>query len=269
MAHYVNKLAPIKTIYTIHDPKPLREHLGYWRLKNFNKDNYIFISKSQLNKFNGMVKSVGVIYHGVDTVKFQFDKKGGDYLAFLGRYIKEKGVTEAIYAAKKADRTLRMVGDDAYRALPYFQNNVLPHLKKGVVEDETFFGEGDRDKFLREAKALLFPILWDEPFGMVMIEAMSSGTPVIAFNKGSVSEVIKDGVTGFIIEPDDRNKASRWIIKKTGRDGMQEAINRIYSMNDEEYAEMRDQARKHIEDNFTVEKMVEDHEKVYKKIIAS
>ena len=267
MAHYVNKLAPIKTVYTVHNPKPLREHLEYWRLKNFNKDNYIFISKSQLNKFNDMVKSVGIVYHGVDIVKFQFDKKGGDYLAFLGRYIKEKGVYEAIYAAKKTGRSLKMVGDDAYRVLPYYQNNILPYLKKGSIEDESFLGEGDRSGFLRGAKALLFPILWDEPFGMVMIEAMSSGTPVIAFNKGSVSEVILDGVTGFIIEPDNIGKTNNWIIKKTGRDGLVEAINRIYSMNDAEYMKMRDQARKHIEDNFTVEEMVDNYEKLYEQIL--
>ena len=267
MAHYVNKLGPIKTVYTLHDPKPLREHLVYWRLNSFNKDNYIFISQSQLNKFSGMVHSAGVIYHGVDTNKFNFDKKGGDYLAFLGRYIKEKGLTEAIYAAKKTGKTLKMVGDDAYRVLPYYQKNILPHLKKGVVEDKSF-GVSDRDEFLRHARALIFPILWDEPFGMVMIEAMSCGTPVIAFNRGSVSEVIKDGVTGFIIEQ-DKKKSSRWIIKKTGREGLIEAINRIYGLTQEEYMKMRAAVRKHVEDNFTVDKMVEEHEKVYKKIVGN
>lgn len=266
-AHYLNHLEPLKTVYTLHDPKPLREHLVYWRLKFFKKDNYIFISDSQLNKFNGMVHSVGVIRHGVDIDKFIFDKTGGNYLAFLGRYIKEKGVAEAIYAAEKTDKTLKMVGDDAYRVLPYYQKNILPKLKKGRVED-TSFGEAGRDEFLRKAKALLFPILWDEPFGMVMIEAMSCGTPVIAFNRGSVEEVIKDGITGFIIEQ-DKSKTSKWVIKKTGKEGLIEAINRIYGMSKEEYEQMRLSTRKHIEDNFTIDKMVEEHEKVYKKIIGS
>lgn len=267
MAHYVNKLVPVKTVYTIHDPRPLREHLEYRRLLSFKKDNYIFISESQLETFNGLVKSVGVIRHGVDVNKFKFGKKGGDYLAFLGRYIKEKGVVQAIYAAEKTGKSLKMVGDDAYRSLPYYQKNILPKLKKGSIEDKSF-GEALRDDFLREARALLFPILWNEPFGMVMIEAMSSGTPVIAFNKGSVSEVIKDGVTGFIIEH-DRGKSSKWVIKKTGVEGFVEAINRIYEMPAEEYEQMRLACRMHVEENFTIDKMVEGHEKVYKKIIDS
>ena len=256
MAHYVNKIELLKTVYTLHDPKPRREHLVYRRLNSFNKDNYIFISESQLNTFDNMVHSAGVVRHGVDINKFKFDKTGGEYLAFLGRYIKEKGVLEAISAAKKTGKTLKMVGDDAYRVLPYYQKNVLPFLKNGVVEDKSF-GEAERDEFLREAKALLFPILWNEPFGMVMIEAMSSGTPVIAFNRGSVAEVIKDGVTGFIIEPDEKHKSSKWIIKKTGKEGLAEAISRIYSMSQEEYKQMRISSRIHVEENFTIEKMVE------------
>lgn len=268
VAHYINRIVHIPTVYTIHDPRPLREHLEYWRLKNFNQDNYIFISESQLNKFNGMVHSVGVVYHGVDMNKFNFDKKGGDYIAFLGRYIKEKGVAEAIYAAKKTGKTLKVVGDSAYRILPYYQKNILPYLEKGVIEDKSF-GESDRDEFLRDARVLLFPILWDEPFGMVMIEAMSSGTPVIAFNRGSVSEIIKDGITGFIIDPDNENKTNNWIIKKAGKEGLVEAINRIYSMSEEEYMKMRALARKHVEDNFTVEKMVDGYEAVYNKILIS
>ncbi len=265
MAHYMNKLVPIKTVYTLHDPRPLREHLEYRRLQSFKKDNYIYISSNQLETFKGFVKSVGVIRHGVDINKFKFGKNGGDYLAFLGRYIKEKGVTQAILAAEKTGKTLKMVGDDAYRALPYYQKNILPKLRRGVIEDKSF-GEAERDEFLKEARALLFPILWNEPFGMVMIEAMSSGTPVIAFNKGSVSEVIKDGITGFIIEH-DRGKSSKWIIKKTGVEGLAEAIERIYSMNEADYRKMREACRKHVEENFTTDRMVEEHEKVYRKII--
>ena len=266
MAHYINRIIDLQTVNTIHDPIPLREYLEHWRFNHFKKDNYIFISESQLNKFNGMVHSVGVVYHGVDVNKFNFEKKGGEYIAFLGRYIREKGVTEAIYAAKKTGKTLKMVGDDAYRVLPYYQKNILPYLEKGVIEDKSF-GESDRDEFLKNARVLLFPILWDEPFGMVMIEAMSSGTPVIAFNRGSVSEVIKDGITGFIIEPDNENKTNKWIIKKAGKEGLIEAINRIYRMSEEEYMKMRVSARKHIEENFTVEKMVDGYERIYNQLI--
>src|SRR3989344_7388553 len=262
MAHYVNLISPIKTVYTIHDPKPLGEHLQYWRLKHFRNDNYIFISKSQERNFRNLAKSIGVIYHGVDIKKFAYENGEGEYLAFLGRYIEEKGVLEAIAAAKKSDLTLKMIGDDAYRVLPYYQNNILPNLKKGSIEDESFFGEGDRGTFLRNAKALLFPIQWEEPFGMVMIEAMACGTPVIAFNRGSVSEIVRDGLTGFIIDQDDTNRPNKgkWIIKKQGIEGLVEAIKRIDEID-------RAACRKHVEENFTVEKMVHGYEEVYKKIL--
>lgn len=262
LAHYVNKIIPITTVYTLHDPRPRGEHIEYWRFKHFPHDNYIFISQSQRRNFRGLLHSVGVIYHGVDTNKFSFSEKGGDYLAFIGRYIKEKGVVEAIHASKSAKVPLKMVSDKAYRVLPYYQQKILPHLKKGVVEDETFLGEGDRGMFFKNAKALLFPIQWEEPFGMVMIEAMSCGTPVIAYNRGSVSEIIKDGLTGFIIDQDEKDRPGRgsWVIKKQGVAGLVEAINRIGQID-------RKNCRAHIEENFSIEKMVEGYENVYNQAI--
>lgn len=267
MAHYLNRLADLPTVYTVHDPVPRKEYLEYWRFKHFRADNYIFISKSQLENFRGLVKSVGVIYHGVDTEKFSFGVLGGEYLALIGRYIKEKGVVEAIIASKRAGIPLKMVGDEVYRQLPYYQIKVLPYLKKGVIEDETFLGEADRSGFLKNAKALLFPILWEEPFGLVMIEAMACGTPVIAFARGSVSEIVKDGETGFIINPSDSDIRGNWVIKKTGIDGLIEAVKKVTGMTREEYQKMRYACRAHVEKNFTVEKMVEGYEKVYQKVL--
>lgn len=269
IAHYLNRIVKFPTVYTIHDPRPLREHIEYWRFNHFKKDNYVFISQSQLGDYRGLLHGVAVVYHGVNTEKFAFEQSGGEYLAFLGRYIKEKGVAEAIAVAKKTSRPLRMVGDDAYRALPYYQKKVLPYLKKGVIEDESFFGEGDRGKFLKDAKAILFPIQWEEPFGMVMVESMSCGTPVIAFNRGSVSEIVKDGLTGFIIDQNDQNRPNKgkWIIKKKGVEGLVEAINKIYNMSPEEYQKMREASRKHVEENFTIPKMVNGYEEVYNQIL--
>ncbi|OGH23313.1 MAG: hypothetical protein A2958_00080 [Candidatus Levybacteria bacterium RIFCSPLOWO2_01_FULL_38_13] len=263
MAHYINRLADLPTVYTIHDPLPRREHLEYWRFKHFRNDNYIFISESQLKNFSGLVKSVGVIYHGVNTKKFSFGDGNQGYIAFIGRYIKEKGVVEAITASKEAGVTLRMVGDDAYRKLAFYQTKIKPHLNKGVIEDETFLGEADRGSFLRNAKALLFPILWEEPFGMVMIESMACGTPVVAYNHGSVSEIIKDGITGFIVDPDEGNNhkgKGSFIIKKTGIEGLVEAVKNIDKID-------RSACRKHVEENFTVEKMVDGYERVYSQLI--
>ncbi len=262
VAHYVNRLVDIPTVYTLHDPCPRREHLEYWRFRHFKNDNYVFISKSQVKNFRGLLNPVGIVYHGININKFPFESKEGSYLAFLGRYIEEKGITDGIHAAIKSKIALKMIGDDAYRALPYFKNKILPHLKKGVVEDETFFGKSNRGPFLKHAKALLFPIKWEEPFGMVMIETMACGTPVIAYNRGSVSEIVRDGLTGFIIDPDDKERPGKgsWIIKKQGVDGLLEAIQRIGEIN-------RSSCRKHVEENFSIEKMVEGYEEVYSKII--
>ncbi|MDO8460872.1 MAG: glycosyltransferase family 4 protein [bacterium] len=262
VAHYVNRLVNIPTVYTIHDPRPRREHLEYWRFRHFKNDNYIFISHSQVKNFKGLIRTAGVIYHGIKVNKFPFSGQPGEYLAFLGRYIEAKGIIDAIAATKRSNSLLKMIGEDAYRALPYYKNRILPHLKKGVVEDETFFGKSDRGPFLKNAKALLFPIQWEEPFGMVMIEAMACGTPVIAYNRGSVAEIIKDGLTGFIIDQDEKDRPGKgkWVIKKQGVAGLVEAINRIGEID-------RNNCRKHIEENFSIEKMVKGYEEVYTKVI--
>lgn len=267
VAHYVNRAIPIKTVYTIHDPRPRKEHLEYWRFKNFQKDKYIFISKSQLRNFRKLIRCVGIVYHGINIGKFTFSEKGGEYFAFLGRYVKEKGVVEAIEAAKSVGMTLKMIGENAYRRLPYYKEKVLPQIKKGVIEDETFLAEADRVVFLKNARALLFPIRWEEPFGLVMIEAMACGTPVAAFARGSVPEVLVDGETGFIVNPSSHDIRGNFIIKKTGVEGLREAVKKIYAMPQDKYQKMRQACRAHVEKNFTVERMVDDYEEIYRNIL--
>lgn len=102
-----------------------------------------------------------------------------------------------------------------------------------------------------------------------MIEAMACGTPVVAYARGSVPEVIKDGETGFIVNPSDTDIRGNWIIKKTGIEGLCEAVERIYSMPEDQYRQMRRNCRAHVEKNFTVERMVDEYEKVYKEILLS
>jgi glycosyltransferase involved in cell wall biosynthesis len=143
---------------------------------------------------------LATVHHGlpVDLHEPTFDQ--GDYLAFLGRISPEKRVDRAIEIAKRIGMPLRVAAkiDDADRS--YFESEISDLLVNSDVEFVGEIGETEKTEFLGKAAALLFPIDWPEPFGLVMIEAMSCGTPIIAFRGGSVAEIIDEGVTGFIVE---------------------------------------------------------------------
>jgi glycosyltransferase involved in cell wall biosynthesis len=143
------------------------------------------------------------VYHGIpaDVHKPTFEQ--GEYLAFLGRISPEKRVDRAIEIASRVGMRLKVAAkiDNADR--DYFESEISDLLANSDVEFIGEIGEKDKSEFLGNAAALLFPIDWPEPFGLVMIEAMSCGTPIIAFRGGSVAEIVDDGVTGFIVETID------------------------------------------------------------------
>jgi len=144
---------------------------------------------------------IGTVYHGLpsDLLEFTAAPRGG-YLAFLGRMSPEKRPDRAVEIARRTGLPLRMAAkvDNADRE--YFEHTVAPLLDDPLVEFIGEIGEAEKSAFLGNARALLFPIDWPEPFGLVIIEAMACGTPVIAYPCGSVPEVVEDGVTGFIVE---------------------------------------------------------------------
>jgi glycosyltransferase involved in cell wall biosynthesis len=142
----------------------------------------------------------GTIYHGLPEHLYTFCDQPGTYLAFMGRIAPEKRVDRAIEIAKQLDMPLKIAAKVDAIDQEYFVSVVQPLLRHPLVEYVGEIGEGDKDAFLGHASALLFPIDWPEPFGLVMIEAMACGTPVIAYRRGSVSEVIDEGVTGFIVD---------------------------------------------------------------------
>lgn len=240
---FVN-LTKTPTVFTLHDPMSAswNKSVGYcpWR----NKAHYISISDNQ-RKGMPNLNYAGTVYNGLEIEKFKFKKKRGNYLAFLGRYSFEKGADVAVSVAVKSKEKLKMAG--TVWGGGFYDEKIKPHLQKNKIEDLGFLNSEKVSDFLRNAKALLFPIRWEEPFGLVMIEAMACGTPVIAFDNGAVSEIVVDGKTGFIVE---NEKEMIEALKKTDQ------INRA-------------DCRKYIEDNFTIEKMVEEHEKIYEKIVNS
>jgi glycosyltransferase involved in cell wall biosynthesis len=165
---------------------------------------------------------VGTVHHGLPIDLLRFNPTPGDYLAFLGRISPEKRVDRAIAIATAAGWPLRIAAkvDDADRE--YFERNVRSLLDHPLVEYVGEIGEADKSAFLGGARALLFPIDWPEPFGLVQIEALACGTPVVAFRGGSVEEVIDEGITGFIVdtveEAIDRLPALDRIQRRTCRD---------------------------------------------------
>lgn len=160
------------------------------------------------------VEWVGTVHHGLDPAEYTFRPKPGEYLAFLGRMSPEKGVDRAIEIARRAGLPLKIAAKVGDGDRDHFNRRIEPLLQRsrGFVEFIGEIGGAARDRFLGGARALLFPINWPEPFGLVMIESMAVGTPVIAFRRGSVPEVMEDGVTGLVVDTVEQAvEAVRWI----------------------------------------------------------
>ena len=190
----------IPTLTTMHGRLDLPE-LGPV-FAEFNDMKVVSISAAQRAPLPH-ARWIGIVHHGLPIQLHRFHPEPDDYLAFLGRVSPEKRLDRAIEIALRAGLPLKIAAkvDKADRA--YFNALIRPLLNHPLVE---FIGEiGDQEKgsFLGQAKALLFPIDWPEPFGLVMVEALACGTPVIAYRHGSVPEVLEHGVTGFIVSNQD------------------------------------------------------------------
>lgn len=252
-----SKISKIPMIFTLHGDLDTEQNIPGQKeiLSNYKDANFVSISNKQRNGASEL-NYIDTIYNGIDLNFFDFNKKPKDkYLIFLGRISDKKGPIEAIQIAQKAGVKLKIAAKIDENKKEFYNSKIKPQIDGKQIE---FIGEvnpKERNQLLKNALCLLNPIKWEEPFGLVMIEAMACGTPVIAFDRGSVSEIIKDGETGFIIKSGDIN-------------GMAKAVRKIQEMSDSEYGKMRQNCRKHIEDNFSIEKMVSGYEKVYQKIIA-
>ncbi len=151
---------------------------------------------------------VGTVYHGLPDTLIPFNAQGGDYLAFLGRISPEKRPDRAIDIAIKSGMKLKMAAKVDHADREYFAKEIEPLLDHPLIEFIGEIGDSDKPDFLGNARALLFPIDWPEPFGLVMIEAMAAGTPIIAWNTGSTPEVIDHGRSGFLVTSIDEAVAA-------------------------------------------------------------
>jgi glycosyltransferase involved in cell wall biosynthesis/quercetin dioxygenase-like cupin family protein len=187
---------------------------------------------------------IRTIHHGIDLDEFTFNPEPqGDYLLFFGRIHFDKGAKEAIEIARRSKKRLIMAG--IIQDEVYFEREVEPHLDSDNITYVGSVGPEKRDALLRDASALLHPINFNEPFGLSVTEAMACGTPVIAFNRGSMPELIRDGVNGYLVSTVEE------AVHAVGRLGN---INRV-------------DCRKFIKENFSVERMVTEYIKVYEEII--
>lgn len=188
---------------------------------------------------------VGMVHHGLDAEKLPYQATGGDYLAFLGRVSPEKGLHHAIEIARRTGMRLKVAAkvektDDAYG------REVLPKLNESFVEFVGEISDVEKPEFLGGARALLFPIQWPEPFGLVMIESMAMGTPVIAFENGSVPEVLRHEKTGFVVR------------------SVEEACEAVSKLDRIERAT----CRREFEERFISTRMARDYVRIYEKLIA-
>ncbi len=225
----------------------------------FKKLNLICISKSA-NQLAKKTKVRKVIYNGIDTELYRFQAQKDDHLLWLGRlsrakdnkgnFMDPKGIKWAIKLARATNSKLLLSGN--VEDIEFFNKDVRPYLSKkikwvGPVSPELPLTKKHVARLMAKAKVFLMTINWQEPFGLVMAESMSCGTPVIGFDRGSVSELVINGKTGFVVKPSQ------------GLAGLKKALKNIDKINPMD-------CRKHIEKNFSLEKMVENYEKTYRNL---
>ena len=231
----MTKTPLVSTIHGFSSPAILPVYQKYNRATH-----YVAISDSDKS---AELDYVATIHHGIDLNHFSYQESTGDYLLFFGRIHPDKGTKECIEIAQNTGKKLIIAG--IIQDEGYYAREVVPHLNNDSCVYIGSVGPEERDKVLAGALALLHPIGFDEPFGLSVVEAMACGTPVIAINRGSMPEVIKSGVTGFLVNDTLE---------------MTEAVGKIPELD-------RGACRRWVEERFSVSRMAEDYERVYQSII--
>jgi glycosyltransferase involved in cell wall biosynthesis len=241
--HYpLSKLNPFPHITTLHGRLNIGDLQDLYR--HFSDMPVVSISQAQRNPLSKL-NWVGNVYHGLPATLFKPHFEKGKYLAFLGRISPEKGVDMAIEIAIRSDMPLKIAAKVDKADAVYFEQHIKKLMNHSLIEFLGEISEAEKEEFLGNASALLFPINWPEPFGLVMIEALACGTPVIAYRKGSVPEIIQHHRSGFIV------------------DNFEEAIKAAHDISLID----RHECRNCFEERFTAERMATDYVNVYQKMI--
>lgn len=211
--------------------------------REFADMRLVSISKSQREPM-GWANWIANVHHGLPEQLYQPGNGRGSYLAFVGRISPEKRLDRAVEIATCAQMQLKIAAKIDRNDQEYFESTIRPLLRNRWVEFIGEIGEAEKCDLLGNAAALLFPIDWPEPFGLVMVEAMACGTPVIAFRNGSVSEIVEDGVTGFVV------------------DTIQEAVRAVERIGDID----RRGCRLAFEEHFSARRMCDDYLQVYRQV---
>lgn len=234
----------VPMVYTIHHVRDEQLSTFYRFYKN---PQYIAISEDQRRREMSLPHMV-VIHHGLDPARYQYTARPtGDYVCFIGRFARIKGPHTAIDAARCAGLTIRIAGEVHPPDQQWVKAELEPRLREVHVTDLGPIGQPAKASILTNARALLAPVEWNEPFGLVLIESMLSGCPVVAFARGSIPELIEDGVTGFIATSFEH------MVELIRPGGAIESIDRV-------------RCRQRAVERFSADRMVADHVALYERI---
>ncbi|HET8654931.1 MAG TPA: glycosyltransferase family 4 protein [Longimicrobiaceae bacterium] len=242
---FARLLPEIPMVYTLHHVRD--EDLSAF-YPYFQEPHYVAISRAQAER-EVPLTHLNVIHHGLDPSRFEWRAGAVEpYVVFLGRFTEVKGPHTAMEVAARAGLPIRVAGEVHAVDQEFAEREVLPRFEQPHVSYVGCVGMEEKVPLLRDARALLVPITWEEPFGLVMIEAMLSGCPVIAFPRGSVPELVEDGVTGYVVESEEE------MVRTIRPGGPLDVFD-------------RQRCRERAVERFGRDRMVEDHLALYRRIL--
>ena len=232
-----SRFVSVPVAYTIHHPHQAKLSEFYARYPDVH---YVAISEFQRNQES--MPHIRTILHGIDLSQYRLCEQKQQYLSFIGRIAPIKGTHLAIAVAKRAGIPLKIAGDIQPMHREYFEAKIKPHIDGKFIE---YIGLADleaKNELLGNSMAMLFPIKWDEPFGLVMVEAMACGTPVVSLPGGSVPEIVRDGISGYVCQ------------------SVSEMAKRVKNIQISPRA-----LRQYVEENFSLERMVAQYASLYEE----